>query len=377
MNKRHPYASEKAPLSQKEPTSSQKALRHLSVLGLLAFSSIWGTLTREGLIALNTYDGKSISPVIWAQTVGCLVMGWTVANKEALEAWYPPAFIMLGTGFCGSVTTFSSWILQVFQAYGNQLHYNRTGLHNVMDALTQTAATIGLSLAGLAAGKSLARVLPAQSVIDVLSLRRLRRGKRDDDDGEESEAKRGRNHTSQSTPILDLFCFIVLGLGFCLGAALLAAFQTSPQFRPTTFAIVFSPPGAILRWYLSRLNSSSLSKSPPYWPLGTFTANILATLILCGVFVPQHYGPTGTHIAGSSVLQCHLLFALQEGFCGCLSTISTFAVELRNLKPRKRAVGYAVGSYVVGIAVCVIVIGVPWWSKGMDGSCRGLIVYHT
>lgn len=353
---------EKLPPQQQQqqsrrPSTRDIALRHLSVLGLLTFSSIWGTLAREGLIALNTYDGRSISPTIWAQAVGCLVMGWTVANKPALEQLYPPLFIMLGTGFCGSVTTFSSWILQVFQAYGNQLHHNRTGLHNVMDALTQTAATLGMSIVSLQAGRSLA------GVISVEKITRRRRG--------------GESKNSGHTPFLDTFCFIVLGLGFWLGAALLAAFQTHPQFRPTTFAIVFSPPGAILRWYLSRWNSIPLSKKWPHWPLGTFTANIFATIVVAAVFVAQHFGRTGTHLAAKTVLQCHVLFGLQEGFCGCLSTLSTFAVELRNLKPRRRAFGYAVGSYVIGMAFCVVIIGAPWWSRGMDGSCLGIITYHT
>lgn len=69
-----------------EPTTATgKAFRHTSILALLAFASIWGTLTREGLVALNTYSGMSIAPTIWAQSFGCLVMGWAVANRQALE----------------------------------------------------------------------------------------------------------------------------------------------------------------------------------------------------------------------------------------------------------------------------------------------------
>jgi hypothetical protein len=71
-----------------EPTTRlQKSLRHCAILSLLAFTAIWGTLAREGLIALNTYSGMSIEPSIWAQSFGCLVMGWTVANRKALEKW--------------------------------------------------------------------------------------------------------------------------------------------------------------------------------------------------------------------------------------------------------------------------------------------------
>lgn len=82
-----PTAPNSAPACAVEPSSARRLLRELAIISLLAFAAIWGTLTREGLVALNTYSGQSISPLIWAQAIGCLVMGWAVANKEALELW--------------------------------------------------------------------------------------------------------------------------------------------------------------------------------------------------------------------------------------------------------------------------------------------------
>lgn len=231
-----------------------------------------------------------------------------------------------------------------------------------MDALTQTAATLGLSLAALAAGKALAGVLPARALTSRLTRRR--------------SGNAGHASSTRLTPMTDLLVFLVLGVGFWAGAALLAGLETRRNFRPTTFAITFAPPGAILRWLLSPLNSNRLSKRAPYWPLGTFAANIIATLVLAGLFDAQHYGQRGQLPAANNVVSCQVLYGLQEGFCGCLSTISTFAVELRNLRPHRRGVSYAVGSYAVGVAICVIVIGAPWWSGGgMGGSCSGLIGY--
>lgn len=75
-------------LAAEEPKSRfEKALRHMSILMLLSFSAIWGLLTREGIVALNTYPGMSIDPTIWAQAVGCFVMGWTVGHRKVLEVW--------------------------------------------------------------------------------------------------------------------------------------------------------------------------------------------------------------------------------------------------------------------------------------------------
>lgn len=380
------------PIPQLPRFHPHRIARHLATVGLVVFAAIWGTLTREGLVALNTYSGQSIQPVIWAQAVGCLVMGWTVANKATLDSWYPPLYIMIGTGYCGSVTTFSSWILQVFQAYSNELHYSRGGLHNVMDALTQTFATLGLSLVALSAGRSIGKnVLPARRLSQLLHRGQGQKAKGSPADSsvELNTIKQAQPspHKSQQpstaspspqhhpSPMLDLSLFLVFGILAWLGAALLAGLPPQSNFRPLTFSVVFGPPGALLRWYLSRFNSSNRSKKFPHWPLGTFAANMLATLVLAIVFLCQHYGQAAgpsSHIA-NTLLSCQLLYALQEGFCGCLSTISTFAVELSNLKPRRRAVGYCFGSYLIGIIIMILVVGVPWWSGGgMEGSCTGV-----
>lgn len=105
--------------------------RHLSILGLLTFTSLWGTLARLGLVAINTYPGQSIAPVIWAQGVGCFIMGWAMANKKTIDDLYPPLYTAITTGFCGCITTFSVWVLECFRAYGDQYHHNRSGFYNV------------------------------------------------------------------------------------------------------------------------------------------------------------------------------------------------------------------------------------------------------
>lgn len=70
-----PQKSEDQSISDGRPPSPlHEILRVLAVLALLANAAIWGTLTRDGLVALNTYEGRSIQPVIWAQALGCLVM---------------------------------------------------------------------------------------------------------------------------------------------------------------------------------------------------------------------------------------------------------------------------------------------------------------
>ena len=138
----------------------------IATAGAITFGSIWGTLTRLGLVALNTYDGQSIAPLVWAQAVGCLVYGYAShkRSKAAIEGWYAPAFPMITVGFAGSCTSFSTWALDVFQAFSNGGHHDRIGLYSVMDALAQTATTVGMGLAGIWAGRALADAYPLPAI---------------------------------------------------------------------------------------------------------------------------------------------------------------------------------------------------------------------
>ena len=78
-------AIEQLPHSQDEPNFSTLSLH---VLALLIPSSTFGVLARLGLLALGTYDGNSIFPLIYVQAVGCLIMGFAVGLKEPLSRLY-------------------------------------------------------------------------------------------------------------------------------------------------------------------------------------------------------------------------------------------------------------------------------------------------
>jgi fluoride ion exporter CrcB/FEX len=113
-----------------EPTKQRHA-RLLATLASIAFFSIWGVLGRLGLVALTTYDDLSVFPVVWAQAVGCFVMGLCIGSKPEIESVFPPLFVGLTTGFCGSMTTFSTWIFDVWQAFANDTGARHHGVHNV------------------------------------------------------------------------------------------------------------------------------------------------------------------------------------------------------------------------------------------------------
>ncbi|SAM81463.1 uncharacterized protein UBRO_02946 [Ustilago bromivora] len=349
-----------------------RAMRHCAILGLLTFAAIWGTLAREGLVALNTYDGESVASLVWAQAVGCLIMGLAIGtNRQTIEGRYPPAYIMITTGFCGSVTTFSKWILDVFRAFGNQRHFDRHGLHNVMDALSQTGVTFGMAIVSVAAGVSLSRLVNLELLVAAYSSRTKSRPQLPQASQPQHAPTANKGKASKADPgntiVLDASMFS-LGILVWIASAILCALYASS--RRVTFSLVLAPSGTILRWYLSRFNTHRISQRYSL-PLGTLAANLFATAVICAAFTASRAGSVPRSFAGG-LTGCEALLGLEDGFCGCLSTVSTFAVELRTIKPRRKAVRYAVISWVAGILLCVLLIGAPWWSIGTDGRCLGL-----
>lgn len=125
-----------------------------------------------------------------------------------------------------------------------------------------------------------------------------------------------------------------------------------------TAALLFSFPGALLRHVIS-IKLNPLNKS---FPLGTFTVNILGTLLVGSFHTLQRdkrlWDPAS----------CVMLQALMDGFCGCLSTVSTFAVEIHGL--RVRAWVYAGASIFVAQLALVVVTGIPRWAGAISESAK-------
>lgn len=60
-------------------------IEHVSSVSLMGIMSFFGTLIRLGLIAIGSYDGQSIFPLLWAQMMGCCLMGMLTVRKRCVE----------------------------------------------------------------------------------------------------------------------------------------------------------------------------------------------------------------------------------------------------------------------------------------------------
>lgn len=88
---------------------------------------------------------------------------------------------------------------------------------------------------------------------------------------------------------------------------------------------LLAPLGTYSRWYLSRFNGSITTQHWEWLPIGTFVANMLASIIsaLCAALLvtvpPENY------------LGHAFLSAIKGGYAGSFSTVSTFVAETTGL----------------------------------------------
>ncbi|KAK6354838.1 hypothetical protein TWF696_003970 [Orbilia brochopaga] len=332
--------------------TSKEWLDLITTLSWLIFFSIWGALARVGLSALTTYPGSPVAGIIWANFAGSFVMGFMAEEirffavpdeaasdeqeeKNGIATRYVghwsidkkaiPLYIGITTGFCGSLTSFSSWMRDVFFALSNtQPAYPRHRGYNVEALLAEVLATTALSVGGLKAGAHLALFLRPGIPTMPAALR----------------------------PHLDI-AGLALGPACWAGIALMAGFI--PKWRGTVlFAGVFAPVGTILRFTASR----KLNPLMPSFPLGTFTVNVSGSLLDAMFILLQNY-------SGVGFLGCQVLQGLEDGLCGCLTTVSTWVVEVTTLR-RGHAYRYGGVSVVCGVAAFVVILGTYTWDHGVD-----------
>ncbi|KAH7109599.1 CrcB-like protein-domain-containing protein [Dendryphion nanum] len=368
-------ATEGVQQTAKNPSSVQKReLLQLYTISWLSLFSILGTLARLGVEWLTYYPNAPVtSNVLWANFGGSLFMGFLqedqalFAEQRQYAALKPkgsssgtdveherkahaaehlaakklmPLYIGLTVGFCGSFTSFSSFMLDLFLGLSDDLVGKSANIPtrnpgwSVCSVLAVAIIHVTVSLSALVVGAHIAiALLPLLCRIPQMNSERY-------------------------TNSLAVF----LGIGCWLGAVLLAIWPPHDRWRSVVFALVFAPLGCILRYVLAKkLNGVFAS-----FPLGTFMANLFGTAVLGLAYDIQHVplASAGKSIGGG-ILGCQVLTGIIQGFCGCLTTVSTWVVEMRNLK-KHHAYIYGSVSISVGFSLMVVIIGSLHWTVGIS-----------
>ncbi|KAJ2391149.1 hypothetical protein GGI23_005478, partial [Coemansia sp. RSA 2559] len=119
----------------------------------LVFFSMAGVLVRVHVTRLFTYDQQPVYALLWAQMIGCFVMGVSMRTKGVLLRFSPALNTGLTTGLCGSITTFSSWQLLVFQQFFNTGGGAHAWLKNLLGGISVLASTMACAMGALRLGQ--------------------------------------------------------------------------------------------------------------------------------------------------------------------------------------------------------------------------------
>lgn len=140
---------------------------------------------------------------------------------------------------------------------------------------------------------------------------------------------------------------------FCgtFSGAIVGAFNSSR--RRNWASVALAPLGATLRWALATRYNRTVPNGG--FPMGTFIANILATLI---DFIIGAVRIHRTHSHGVEIL----FSATITGFAGSLSTVSTWINEAVNMTPDKRYI-YLILTVAVSQVLGIVIYGSAYWVR--------------
>jgi len=169
----------------------------------------------------------------------------------------------------------------------------------------------------------------------------------------QEEARLGEIYTVEF--VINLFAFLsVTALLIWGGISVSGSDPSSISYRTYFVATLFSPFGTILRWHLSQFNGSIHNPRWEWLPLGTFSANMIASAISALM--------AAASLKVDGQLGSLFIEAIQFGFAGCLSTVSTFVVEVESLMQAlpQHAYGYYYSLLSLGSAAVLGIVCYLW-----------------
>ena len=236
-------------------------------------------------------------------------------------------------------------------------------MQQTVDGVAYTFATFAISFACLLWGEHVAAVVPSTDQVRGWRRREARTAPGDEALEKPSSGEVRSKATLQL--VTDYLVIFTAALAYLI--ALLLYFYAPARWRHrATFPILLSPPGAMLRFYLSTYNTRAPFTNR--FPIGTFIANIGGTLVIGGSYAAQFSSSSRT-----LGLQCNALYAIQQGFCGCLTTVSTFITETRSIRGKRWTWLYVGTSIVTGHLAILVTFGAVGWSQGRGELCTGQI----
>jgi fluoride exporter len=355
--------------------------KYLSVVVSISVGAYFGAGLR---ILLNefihrlTNDEGALLRILGAgyflpNVIGCFVMGVATRCKPLVRDKFGVYLTGVTTGFCGCCTTFASWdvgvaaklvhglpvtavllaCIQIASAFigfrcGVQLaealigYFNKQSapfpkapvdaqrLQNELDTHVQAFEDVrAQSLPG-----GVTRRMAATK--DALTTARDTAKELVAEIAQDEHLQPAYAHKSKGWAIVGVVLFLWLWIPPFVG------FNTYTSSR--LFGLALAPFGALLRYYLSLSNSKPQCRDFPWY---TFYANMAATVLSCVVII------IGSAARNRSAYVFLGDGGLVVGFCGSLSTVSTWISEIDALASRKLVAAYQYAAVSVGVGLLV------------------------
>lgn len=320
---------------------------------LFVFFGIVGALARIGLSRLTQYQGAHYGGVLWANFAGSLIMGLLAQNLnffgDVLDDKIPHRrgyknvgevmlYTALSTGLCGSITSFSSFELELFEVSVLDAWNFPNGGYGVMSWLNYCIVTLAVSITGYKIGIHITKAFLGDWVFPLAKYER----------------------------IIEITLSVVGLCGWIVSLVLAIVKPTTyGEWRYWSLSCVFAPFGVILRYWLSKLFNTKFKT----FKLGTFLANMLGTIVIAVLLLFQRGNSINYGKLVTSKTSCHVLSALQNGFCGNLTTISSFVAELMLSPKLLHAYIYGSVTVIAGYAIMILIAGSWHWTHGLVATC--------
>jgi CrcB protein len=276
-----------------------------------------------------------------------------------------------GTGYCGCLTTFASWNTQMVR----MLDGTDTILGSqVAPALFGYAIGLCGAFSCFLMGRHLHEWISSMHgtedpLVDEDPDEEMESNLGDTgalQKGQSSELKKENEASAWWKGKLFVFFFSASAGPPLMLAGLFACFFVGaivydvPFYQELVLESLLAPLGALLRWKLSKLNQADLqnvhlgeftANAISWIPLGTLVANMIASVLSALLMAIQlRYLPNYDDPWISQLLP-----TIETGFCGSLSTVSTFIKEIFTMERSSRSFLYATGSLalamLLGLAV--------------------------
>ena len=299
---------------------------HLSLITLVILGN-WARMGINELSASYSPSYVTSGTIIWTNFTACFIMGFL----QTIHAG--PFQAPLTTGFCGTFSSFSTFIWELFNHSTSTSKYqnNAYGIMEFLSVLIlELSVSMGATIFGIEFGIFFVNLNKHNQTVETFLLR----------------------YIFKASYYLAIPLTIVMVVLACV---------YSNFSRLWTLSSIFAIFGSLARYYFcTYLNPIYVN-----FPLGTFISNILSCIILSAlkmVTLSKNPNLLGNHHHREN--STRILDALGDGLCAGLSTMSTFMVEGKKLPLDKTLIYFTIS---IGLSYCIfiVMVGSYKWTVGL------------